>query len=98
MSIKFIPLDSYLNKVSNDIFFMTYFPYFIDQINGQSVFLNYVRACQTDTEGVVPIAKKSIETEHLLDNKYPKHPSMYIGQKLWNANRLHNKIIIAQNN
>jgi hypothetical protein len=28
------------------------------------------------------VLKKSSETEHLLENAYPKHPSMYIGQKL----------------
>jgi hypothetical protein len=42
MSIKSISLDSYAKKLSNDIIFLTYILYFIDQNNGQSNFLNYV--------------------------------------------------------
>jgi hypothetical protein len=45
MYTKYIPLDSYSNKVFDDIIFVTYILYFIDQNNGQSKFLNYVCVC-----------------------------------------------------
>jgi hypothetical protein len=45
MATKSISLDSYAKKLSNDIIFVTYISYFINQNNGQSNFLNYVRAC-----------------------------------------------------
>jgi hypothetical protein len=45
MSTKSIPLDSDSKAVSNDIIFMIYNLYFIDQNNDQTNFLNHVRAC-----------------------------------------------------
>jgi hypothetical protein len=43
MSTKSISLDSYAKNLFNNIIFMTYILYFIDQNNDQSNFLIYVR-------------------------------------------------------
>ena len=37
-------MDLYSKEVFNDIIFIIYNLYFVDQINDQSVFLDYVRA------------------------------------------------------
>jgi hypothetical protein len=44
MSTRYISLDSYAKKLSNDIIFITYISYFVDQNNDQSNLLNYVCA------------------------------------------------------
>ena len=45
MSTKGMPIDSYSKEDLNGIISVTCNSYFINQFNGQTIFLNYVLAC-----------------------------------------------------
>jgi hypothetical protein len=55
-----------MQKLSNNIIFVAYISYFIDQNNGQSNFLNYVRVCETEMEVVVHVYHTTITINIIL--------------------------------